>query len=170
MNCCSYYGHNKIYTLDTLWKIFMNIFIKTEPKIKFLLLRNWTEIHKMLLQRTYSLAVFEKRVFIIIEYIQNEYLKRCSINRSFDKLSKLISANLSFRNWHSLTGFRHLVWAPELWLTWTIWIPDNPKHFPIRHPCPYHLPSCPSSLFDSYSFCQSFLQCPLLPSRPVSIF
>lgn len=40
MNYCSYYGHNKIYTLDILRKIFLNIFIKTEPKIKFLLLRN----------------------------------------------------------------------------------------------------------------------------------
>lgn len=138
------------------------MFLILKTKIRSWLLRNGTEILKMLLQRIYSLAVFKKKAFIIIEYVQNKYLKHCSVN---------------WFQWTDPSGIGILslasvIWCwvdPVLWRAWTIWIPDSPKHFPITHPCPYHLPSCPSSLFDSYSFFQSFLQCSILDSRPISI-
>lgn len=71
----------KICILDILQKIFPSIYIYKNRAIRLNLdfLRNWIEILKILLQRTYSLAVFKKKTFTIIEYIQNEYSKHCSV-------------------------------------------------------------------------------------------
>lgn len=103
----------------------------------------------MLKQRTYSWAMFKKNIFITFEYIQNEYfLKQCSVNWQFDKFSKLIAVNWSFRNRLLVTRFSALGLSPVLQLDLHPW---QLQTLSSSHPCPYHLPSCPSLFNPAHS-------------------